>query len=67
MADDISHRMIVKAFHTKMFEVELVQDRYNRYCIRWKTSVKDEQSEWINDFSTASYMFDLKIRDLEGH
>ncbi len=65
--DEISHRMVIKAYHTQMFEVELLQDRYGRYCIRYKTPVKDEQSEWITDFSLASFMFDLKIKDLEGH
>lgn len=65
--DDVSHRMRIKGYCTKMFEVELIQDRYGRYCVRYKTPIKDEQSEWMTDYSLASYLFDLKIRDLEGH
>lgn len=57
----------VKSFITKKFEVSLVQDYNGRYKITYKTGKTSNESEWITDFGTASFMFDLKIKDLEGN
>lgn len=57
----------IKSYMTKTYEVELFQDEYGRYCVRYEVGGHNEYSEWITDFGTASYIFDLKIQDLEGH
>jgi ABC-type iron transport system FetAB ATPase subunit len=60
------HNITIKSLYTRTFEVEMLQDMYGRYQIRFKKLDREKFSEWISDFSTASYMFDLKIKELEG-
>lgn len=57
----------IKAIHTKRYEVELVQ-LDNAYYIAHNTSVLNEPkfSENITDYNTASFLFDLKVEELEG-
>ncbi len=57
---------IIKGFSTQKFEVELLQDIDGRYYIRYMTHNNEKFSEFITDFGTASYLFDLKIQELEG-
>ncbi len=57
----------IKAYYMIRFEVELFQYPDGAYCIRYKTNDEDQYSERITDFGTASYMFDLKVHDLEGN
>lgn len=57
----------IKSIITKRFEVELFQYDDGAYCIRYKISDEDKYSERITDYGTASFMFDLKVADLEGH
>ncbi len=63
----LEQRKTVKSFYTKMFEVEMIMDENGRYRIRYWTPMAENHSEWITDYGTASYMFDLKIAELEGH
>jgi hypothetical protein len=60
---------IVKAFETDRFEVALVEMPSGMYKV---LSIKNGQqepdvSESIQDYITASMLFDMRIRDLEGH
>lgn len=57
----------VKSYLTGKFEVELLQDQYGRYRIRYQQHGEDQYSEWITDFITASMLFDIKLQELEGH
>lgn len=56
----------IKSIIAKGYEIELFQDQDGRYRIRYQTPWITKYSEWITDFGTASYMFDLKWEELEG-
>lgn len=60
--------IMVKRIVTKTFEIEMYKDSdTNKYRISYKASNNNtDTSEWISDFGTASYLFDLKIVDLGG-
>lgn len=58
---------LIKAVNTPQFEIEMYQDGYGRYRIRYKYLGKVSYSEYITDFGTASFMFDVKLKELEGH
>lgn len=49
------------------YEVELFQTEDGSYCVRYRVHGEDKFSERITDYSTASYIFDLKHHDLEGN
>lgn len=68
MSKDFEHKnfMTVKSLLTNRFEIELIQDRNGRYCIRYTNRGEEKYSEWITDFLTASYLFDAKLQELEG-
>lgn len=58
----------VKSIHTKRYSVELVKVN-ELYYIRYEKSVihGEKLSEAIKDYSLASYLFDLKLNEFEGH
>ena len=58
---------MVKGYFTHKFEVEMQQDENGRYRIRYFKLGEEQYSEWITDYGTASYMFDLKLQELEGN
>lgn len=60
---------IVKGYICDKYEVELMQDEEGRYFVRYALPALEEEhfSEFITDYGTASYMFDLKIQELEGN
>ena len=64
-----SYDRVVKGLTTSKFEVELLQDPDGRYYVRYRHLYdrEDQFSEYVTDFSTASYMFDLKIQEMEGN
>lgn len=66
---ETSKLVLVKMIGTKRFEVELYLMPNNEYCIRYENKVLQfsDFSESIQDFKTASILFDLKIQDLEGN
>jgi len=37
------------------------------FCVGYEQQGRQHLGEIVNDFRTASYMFDLKLQDLEGH
>lgn len=59
----------IKAFNNKRFSVELLQASNNVYTIKYenKRLGEPQYSENIYDFNTASFLFDLKIEELEGN
>lgn len=58
----------IKAYYMQRFEVELLQYDDGAYCIRYRVNDNDDEfSERITDYHSAAYMFDIKVRDLEGH
>jgi len=58
---------MIKSIITTRFEVELFQHPDGAYCIRYRVRDEDSYSERITDYGMASFMFDLKVADLEGH
>ena len=59
----------IKSIGTNRFEIELVEVDSGKYCI--KTHIYNEEkvdfSELINDYNNAAYLFDIKVRELEGN
>lgn len=62
------HPVTIKLIGTKNFEVELYEMPSGLYCIRYENRRLggSDYSENIQDFKTASYLFDVKVAELEG-
>lgn len=62
------YKKTVKLIATNKFEVEMLVAKDDSYYIRYHKLFLDnsEFSERITDFKTASYLFDLKVQELEG-
>lgn len=58
---------ILKSVATKTFEVALVEANSGYYYILYEVQDKVTQSESIKDFAIASFLYDAKLRELEGH
>lgn len=65
--DKFDNNITVKSILTPYFELSMVQDNNGRYCVIYTINQKSVQSEWITDYNTASYIFDIKMQELEGH
>ncbi len=57
----------IKLMATKHYEVILVELPSGSYRVGCEVHGQTTFSETIKDFNTASYIFDLKLRELEGH
>jgi len=72
---DNSEYKVIKAVQTPRFEVALIEltgGYYRVLSTKLLPNVADEDqkpdvSETIVDYLTASYMFDLRVQDLEGN
>jgi hypothetical protein len=58
----------IKAIYMKRFSVELSETSSGKYVILYRNSFTEgvNYSEIISDYNTASYLFDLKVQDLDG-
>lgn len=61
----------IKQISTKNYEIAIVELPDGRYCVFYGHPEDDFEkytsSEPMYDYKLASYMFDLKLRELEGH
>ena len=59
----------VKMIGTRLFEVVLIQQDSGIYIIQYhrKSDSGFDYSEDIQDFKTASFLFDLKVQEMEGN
>ena len=57
----------IKSVGNNHFTLELVELDSGMYCVRFEANEKMHFSEKILDYNTASYMFDLKLQELEGN
>jgi len=59
----------IKKITTRRYEIVLVQLESGAYRIAYEGTMTDEPniSEPIDDYKTASMLFDLKLQELEGH
>ncbi len=57
----------IKMIGTKNFCIELVQLGDSRYVVGYEANGIAKVSEPMKDYKTASYMFDVKLQDLEGN
>lgn len=64
---EVSMSKTLKLVGTKNFTVELVELDSGMYCVRHEVDEKMHFSEKITDYNIASYMFDLKLQELEGN
>jgi hypothetical protein len=58
----------IKSIDTKLFKVELLEVEKG-YEVVWERFSKEKNYttvETIKDYGIATYLFDLKVRDLEG-
>lgn len=63
---------IIKAINNGRFEIALIETANGEYRILHTFMNEDkeqdvEKSESIKDYATASYLFDLKLQELEGN
>lgn len=60
---------VIKYYSNKRFGVELSQHSENVYVVRYENlhTGHSQYSENISDYYTASFLFDLKIEELEGN
>ncbi len=58
----------VKHIGTQRFEVAVLRDQDDMYCIAYQTAFSPHisYSEQISDYSMATFLFDLKLNELEG-
>jgi hypothetical protein len=65
---EVAADKIIKAYTTKRYTVELYETTGNSYIIKYENTYSEAQySEILNDYNMASYMFELKIDELEGN
>jgi len=58
---------VVKAVKTKSYEIVMVKSIFNEYYIVYESDDKTIKSAPITSYEVASYYFDSKRRELEGH
>lgn len=60
---------LLKAINTSKFKIELVETEDNKFIVQYESNRFGErkQSEPVNDYNTASFIFDLKVEELEGN
>lgn len=65
----LQFKEVVKHYGNQKFEVAVVQDSDSMYCIRWNTAIDemDIYSEYVADYNVATFLFDHKIKQLEGN
>jgi len=57
---------MIKQINMKNFELALIETDAG-YSVLYETALEDFKSENVLDYNTASYLFDLKLQDLEGN
>lgn len=59
----------IKQVETKKYSISLIQASNDLYYVvyKYKTTGESHASEALRDYGIASYLFDLKISDLETH
>lgn len=69
MSKKLQFKEVVKHYGNQKFEVAVVQDSDNMYCIRWSTAADETElySEYLADFHMANFLFDNKITQLQGN
>ena len=63
----VAYPKLVKMLGNKHFCVEMFELENGHYFIRTESGNEAELSESIEDFNTASFLFDLRVQELEGH
>lgn len=58
---------VIKMIGTKNFVLSLYESVSGRYYIEYEHKEKVTMSEPMDDFNNASYLFDLKLQELEGN
>lgn len=57
----------VKSVSTKSYSIVMVELLTGEYCIVYEHEDKTHRSALIKDYSVASFFFDSKLREFEGH
>lgn len=69
MIGEFQKAKLIKSIQGTTFEVAMYELASGAYVVAYITSVieRPQVSENIQDYKTAAFMFDLKLRELEGH
>lgn len=59
--------IVIKAIRQDKFDIMLGEDEAGRYVIVYEVNEHQHASDPIKDFALATFMFDMKLRELEGH
>lgn len=67
--NDFQKAKVIKSITAPKFEIALYELGNGEYIVAYITVIleKPQVSENIRDYKTAAFMFDLKLRELEGH
>lgn len=59
---------LIRSIETKRYLLEMLQDRAGKYHINYKEKrTKLEKTATYTDYALASFYFDRKLEQLEGH
>jgi hypothetical protein len=58
---------VIKMIGTKNFVLSLYESASGRYYIEYEVGEKVTMSEPMADFKNATFLFDLKLQELEGN
>ncbi len=60
---------LIKAISTSKYTVELIETPSSQYIVQFEAKRYGERqySEPVTDYKTASFLFDLKVDELEGN
>ncbi len=59
----------VKHYSNQRFQIAVLEDADNMYCVvhENRDGLEIKRTEPISDYKMASYMFDLKLEELQGN
>ena len=65
----MNRQKVIKSIATRYYEVELIADSDDMYKIKFELTGFSEPkySEPIQDLNVALKLFDIKVREVEGH
>lgn len=58
---------VIKKISMSKFDLQIVELPSGQYQIISETQTEKQTSEKLSDYGIASFLFDMKLRELEGH
>lgn len=60
---------VIKSIATNKFEVALCELPNGQYVVAYETTLSEGpvMGEPVSDYNTANFLYDIKLKELEGH